>query len=1435
MGLNFLGLGFSLGAEDKGLANALKNTTSGLADISKSVIGIGLASAKMAFKLPDPRPAAGVMQTLANDVKTTTTALEAYGVMASKATSAGLAGLNLTEKEFKKAQSLVSNVAFSMNTDVGGVTKSFVALKQAGVDVNSQAFRKMFGSFEDYQKFIEVSGTDTVAFAGALGTLENQMGLTADQINDSVKAVAAIGKKFNIGREAIANMSNTVKLLNENANRLPENWSPAKMQSFLKGTAAVSGALTSVGLTADEAISASNGLTKALLAGQQGMSELYSGLADQIPGGMDVLTQHLGKMDDAFKMLQESPDQFMLKMGKLVDDVGKMDIKPEAMDRFRLQMDKTFGPDVMAAFNKKGFGKIGPALEKANDPIKDQGDAIKNLSKRYQDGRTHAERFALAQDRVQTELKKVKGVMSDSQYLKEYNKQSKEFLGTMNSLAAQGGPIGKATALLIDFKMRGVGGALAAHSKWGFMISEGMKVLQPFLAYLPAIGAALTALLSPIGLVAAAIGGLFFLFKDLDKGDKSIIRPYIDKLVAEAPVLFAKAKDLFLRALAFIGQAITYVVERIDFNKVGQVLGDILSKAMEVGIVILKAAFRLGERLLMWLDGLDWGAIGKKAGGYFAQIGEVVLGAIVKVISNLPEIMVKIFQKAVDLVVGILDGIRDYLVKKFPEAAKPIIFIFEMIKAAVKIVGGAFQLAWKAIGWILGTIWDIVKGIFSVIGTIVKAVAGALSWAFGLIKDAVSWIWDKLKAVGSAIGSVVGGIKGALGSVGGFFSGVGSSIAGLFSSSRKESGVTLQKVIADQIELNKRIAAEAKKRNIELAKQGNERAMKEEGYVKTIEGNIIRSVDSLTQYVKDAQGKIKETYVTAAQYSKGFVQGEAWEELEKMQEGIRKESAILRGKNFKSGSEEQEKWFKDMDAMLEGFDKQHEEYQKKFGVRWDIMYAANEAIKGQFAIQTELLDKIKASSIGYYTTMTGLQKSLSAEAGELKLQMLKLEAAGDASSEKYMALQKKYLESMAEGKAKLDKYAEVLSGQLATSMDKYANDIEKRAQQAAINAKIISEGYKNNIVEMLKGIPEASKAVGDTVTKMMNDLGRAQELEIREFLKTTKLTGAELNKAVGDITNKYKIEQEKITGILKTQHDALMVGAVDDANALLATLQKSQDVMLKKVKATNAEAATEIQKQFGVTGDAALESVNQIAAVDPKIFQKNMAAVKASFMGFLKEMDDRGKKLMDNTTKSFNTLWETMDKGWKQNKKLMEDFGASADKMIDAFWKTIIEKSQAAGNKFIEVTKNIQASLMAMTKSFSLMDLLASPNDITRWAASVVSALAYAFRTGGAADAMISASYQKALAMASEISTQAGATPDAGSKPAVSSGAMQATMRLIDVINHPAWAHDPKEPIPATLKEMNDNLKATLAALAALAEGKAAGRTGKGPPNNTRK
>lgn len=1413
MALNFLGLGFSLGAQDKGLAGAIKETSSGLADISKSVVGIGLASAKMIFKPPDLGPTVGVAKTLLGDVKTTTTALEAYGVTASKATSAGLAGLNLTDKEFRQAKSTIADAAFSMNTDVGSVTKSFSALAQAGVKVTDIGF----SSFEEYQQFLEVTGTDAQAFAGAIGTMNKQMGMSNKQITASIKSVASIGKKFNIGREAIAGMADTVKVLNENSNLLPQNWSPAKMDKFLKGTTVVAGAFTSVGLTADEAMAASRHLTQKLLEGSKGLAGMYSGLKNQLPDVYDVVTQNLGDVDSAFKMLSESPDQFMLKMGNLVDQVNKMNLDPQAMDRFRLQMEQTFGPEVMTAFTKKGFGKIGPAIQEASKPMAGQEKVLSNLASRYEDGRTHADRFAIVQDRVQTKLKQLNGVMSDTKYLHEYTRQTNDFIKSMSKLASQKGPVGKATALLIDFKNRGVGGALAAHFKWGFALSEGMKVMQPFLAYLPALKVAFMALMNPIGMVAAAIAGLFFVFRDLKKGKDSIIRPLFDKVVNEAPKLINKvieiATNVFeavwgvlrtvdwnkvvktvLDAFTKVFNVIFKVVEMIDWNKVGQVLGQVLIRAADVAIMLFEKALNLLVRIVRWIGDLDWGAIGKVLGGILAKAGDVAITFVLKVFGQLPEIMTKIIEKAVSAVTGVLDGIRDYLVKKFPDAAKPIVFIVEMLKVAVKIVGSAFKLSWDAIVFVVKKLWAIVKGVGEAIGFVV----------------------GKLIDAGEYVGHIAS-------KVGGFFSSVGSGIKSLFSSS-DNSAINTSKLVQTQLSAIKKqqdmIASEQKRRHDEWVQSEHKAGRATEGYVKTVEGEIIKSTDALVRYERDATGTIQKVAHAAANYTKAIVGGEAYEQMEKMQADIRAMSAKAQ-KSAKAGSDE---WHAAMDDAINTATSMHEEYMKKWGVRWDVMYRANEEIQKQFAIENSVVAAAKNQGMGYYTALTSLQTKLAEQTGVVRLKMEQLRQQGKEGTEEFKKLEADYIKMSADGISKLQDYKDILAGDLAKTMDMYVKDSKDKILAAERGAYVLAEAFKAEANSMLAKLPEGAQRTKEVVLQMTNDLAEAQKKELNNFLAHTELKGKELNAAVSKITQHYKDEQDKITQILKDNNRNLVIGAEDQTLKALGEVQKGYSKMVKEVNVKTSEAAGEIQKQFGVSADAALDSVNQIAAIDPNIFRKNMAVVKSTFMGFLRDMDTQGKKLLDNTTKSFNTLWQTMNDGWKKHTDLLDTFTKKADETITKFWQMIVDKAAVAASQLIQITDSITVALKAMFNNINLMDLLASPDQVAQWAASVVSALAYAFRSGGAADAMIGASYQKALAMAGEIQRSAGpATPDTSknaTSPAASS--VTAASELLRTMNHPAWATDKKELIPSQLEEMNQNLQATLEALRKLAEGRAA-------------
>jgi phage-related protein len=1487
MGLNFLGLGFSLGAQDKGLAGAIKETSSGLADISKSVVGIGLASAKMIFKPPNFGPAIALTQQLANDVKLTTTNMEAYGVAAEKVTSEGLAGLNLSEKALNKAKGQIAGIAFSMNVPVENVTKSFEALTQAGIDVNDMAAYG-FKNFKQFNQLMEVTGANGADVASAMGTMNKQMGMSQKQIKGTVQSVAAIGKSMNIGKQAISGMASTVKILNENSNLLPHAWSPARMDKFIKGTTIVSGALTGIGMKADDAMAASQELTKALLKGQKNISSLYSGLTDDLGVPMEVLTQNLGTVDEAWKMMQESPDQFMLKMGKLVSQV-KGKLKPEAFDRFRIQMEGAFGPQVMAAFQHQGFGQLEPMIEKANKAMNDGGKAIDSMAKKHRDGRTYAERFAIAQDMIQTRLKKVKGVMGDGVYLKEYVKQGKEFTDWANATAAKGGPLGKLTTALIEVKNRGFGGFLASHSKFGFAMAEGIKMMEPLMQYLPALKVAFMALMSPIGMVVAAVAGLYFAFKDLQKGSDSVLRPFLNKIVEEAPKFIAKVGEIagqifdavwkvlgsvdWAGVMTTVGDAFTKifnsifdVIDKIDWNKVGQVLGIMLSKAAEVAVMALKAAVRLGERILNWLDSVDWGGVGKKAGHYFAMIGEVVLGAIVKVISNLPQILVKIFKHAADFIIGALDSIKNYLVKKFPSAAKPIEFIFDVLKGIVKIVSGVLQFAFKAIGKVVGVIWSAIKGVASVIGWIAGKVGGALSTAFGWIKDAVGWIWDKLKAAASVVGKVVGAIGGALGKVGSFFKSVGSGIAGVFSGSSAERDKFLKETYEKNLQAVRDHMALAKKRHDEWVKNEHSAGRATAGYVKTVEGEIIKAVDSFKRYEYDALGVIREVAHETAKFTKVAVRGESWEAMDE----FRQKSEALSAKHLKGLKMGTDAYGEASAKVFEETGKLMEEFTDKYGVSYTSMLDMQEKLSLAFGKQSKIVEEAKTAGVGYHAALVDLQESLTKNLGEVALKMEQVRHKQGENSEDFKKLQQQYAQLNADGNRQVEQYATLMSGHVDKFLDASTRGVkdqmaalEKAGKQgtdayvnlsnqlaetnktnAELTAHVLATAFKAQTQDMLKNIPAAAgqaaeeikKKYGDRVTEMMNQIGEMQKKEQQALIAEGKVTGEELNKQLKAIGDTYQKKAEEIRKITVDNSKLISMGTADGANKALDQLGKGLDEMKKKVDVKTKEAATEIQKQFGISGEAALESVNQIAAIDPKTFRTNIGVVKREFMSFIAQMDKDAKKILENTTKSFNKLWDTLDGGFKKTKGLMEDFGKAADAVLTTFWNSVIDKATKAATQIVDITKGIGVSLKTMARSINLMDLLASPDQITQWAAAVVSALASAFRTGSAADAMISASYNKALQMAGEIQKNAGsATPDtAPAKSSASSSAITAAQELLRTMNHPAWATDKKELIPSELAKMNENLKTLIEATNALAAGRATSPRGPKAPGAKR-
>jgi len=1396
--MNFMGLGFSLGAEDKGLAAAIKQTTSGLMDISKTVVGIGLASAKMMIKMPDIKPAIGMAQHLASDVKLTTTGLEAFGVAASKVNSATFAGLGLNSKQLSKMKSESASLAHSMNTDVGTVAKAFAELEQAGVDVRKNGFR----SKSEYVKFLAVTGVSSQELTSSMAAMNKRLGMSSAAIKDVIQSVGAIGSKFKIGKEAYAGMNTTVSLLNANFEKLPENWSKEKLGAFIKGTTAVAGALASIGLPAEQATAASNRLGEVLLKGREGMDALYVGLADSLPAGMETLTKHLGEIAPSFDMLQNSPDQFMLKMGEMVKAVRDAPgMTEKSLTMFRLQMEKDFGPEVMAAFTKEGFSKLGPALKGATEPIKNQGEIVGDLAKAYQDGRTYADRFALAQDRIQTSLKKVEGVMSDATYLKTYTNQSKDYLHTVNEIAGKGGVLGKLTTSLIEVKNRGFGGFLASHSKFGFALSEGIQLMQPMMQYLPALGAAFSALASPIGIVAAAVAGLFFLFKDLGKGKDSVIAPMLNKLVDEAPKFIAKIWELasgvfdtvyavlskvdWGAVIATMRSAFTKIfgsifsaIEKINWAKVGQVLGVALDFAFQIALDAVVSILNIGEKILKWLDGVNWGAIGNKLGGYFAQIGLVIYNVFEKVLSNLPSLIGKVFERGLALVIGILDGMRDWFITKFPEAAKPIFVLFEVLKGIAVIVVTRIKLGFQAVGVVLTAVWEVLK------------------WVLSTVVDVAVAVGDAVQAIGRVAGDVVD-----------FFSSSGDSLADLWKNNNKMADDAKVKS-AEIAALNQKIeagrAAAEVKRMDDLDRSLAASGQKSKNWILTVEGDVLKGSQAFVRLEKDATGKIIEVAHNSAKYLKAVVGGEAATTMNDIQNEIKRMNAIT---NSLKGDEKAHA--KAQDAALAYADKAHRQYLETYGVQWDVAFRNQKKLSEQFALEIGVVENAKKAGEGYYAVMIANQTALSAASNDRLVALEKENQAGTVNFADYMKQMISIKSEQVDGIAQMKESAAIASGDLGALFKQYAGTLEGAALFAERAAFSLGKKFSANAsaaMGSIKGLGEAQQAQAKELIAQA-EKGLAVQAEM--IAKDTKLTAEARALKIRALEEAYKKDFDMLDASLKAQALNLKSNVQTGSDTAIQIYKDKTALLTSAASALNKEGAASLAKNTGMSTEAAMANVKDIGAMNRGNFLKNIDVISKSYMKFLTEMEAKGKTLLTSTTNSFNKLWETMDAGWKANQKVMEEFGVVSAKFIDGFWKKITEKASTETEKVLGLVVGIGRSLATASKVINIMSLLASPSDIERWAASVVSALAIAMRGGAVADSLMGSLYTKAL-LAVEA---AKATPDTVSMSNPGGSPLQSSARdqILAAMNSPLWAQD-KQPIPGTLKEISETLVLLLAA-----------------------
>jgi hypothetical protein len=570
------------------------------------------------------------IQNLADDFKITTTNTEAFGIAASKISAHTLAGLNLTSKQMGAAKSQITGIAYGLNMDVGAVADSFKALQQSQVDVKKIGF----GSFSEFQRFITVAGVDAKAFAATIGKMRSQFHMTDDQIKDTITSTIALGKHFNMGAEAAQGISNTIGVLANEGATLWAELGPEKTKQFLEGTQELSIAYMNAGNTAEDAQKLALSFGQAMIKSRAGVQDLYSGLTEDLSPAAEVLTENFGSVEIAFQSLQNSPGELAKRLVKAAGAIQKTAKSPEqaqmALARFSGQIAKTFGPEAAALIggsNAKTQASFEAVDKELNKPggLADKNGVLKQMANNYESGLTPTELLARATDQFRTKLK---GLMheTDAQFLDRFNKSAAVTEDKLSQIANRGGLLGKATSMMVEFSMHGLGGVASMVSKnYGPAMAVLIQQFGPVIQNLHNLLPLLTMFANPIVLIGAALAGAA-VYLDGFGGSAEVLSATLDNWIDKAGEFASKAIDTIVRVAPIVfnavGKALAHLWNAINWKKVEEValkIGETLWDGIKT---IASKIPDLAKKITEIFMNIDWSAVWAKAKDALVDAGK---------------------------------------------------------------------------------------------------------------------------------------------------------------------------------------------------------------------------------------------------------------------------------------------------------------------------------------------------------------------------------------------------------------------------------------------------------------------------------------------------------------------------------------------------------------------------------------------------------------------------------------------------------------------------------------------------------------------------------------------------------------------------------------------------------------------------------------------
>jgi phage-related protein len=738
MAKNMMGVGIAYTGQDSGWTKAATQAAESVGYLVGAFKGIKDSIVKPLTAVKDR--ISSLVSALPENL---TTSYEAQLVEANKSGRALAAQLGYGSKQMGAFSAQAFSLGRSLNLSTEEAGKAIFAwdrgsdvLKSIGID-----------SAETAAKVQRVFGLDMSQFVMQLKSAKKTMGLTDEQLKRITDSTLAWGQQSGDVNKALSGMAGQFDHLKEKAHSLGKTLSSEELTQFAESSNKAKQLLMAMGSTAEDAEASVGSMQTTFMAADKNMGGMFAGVTSNLTEFQEEFAILGVNIGDQFDLMKQGPAGFIQGLSTATKRAGgwaKMTDDQQSFIKQRLL--KGIGDPKLATQIFNVFEQGGDALDAMVAKLPKATEDIGKLAKAAdRTGYTLAQRMEMAREEFTAGLRStIKDTMgwvktkkgwqmqmmsADAAFLGANKKGLDEYGAKLKGMAAQDGPIGMFGQALIKVQKYGAAGLVPPEWAGEFEIFKKLGAdFGPVLTGLSQMLPLLTLLVSPVGLLLAAFAGLAFWFMSVRKEGDSFGDTLgrmggqaLEFLTVDLPAYLGKGFDWVVANIVPLVEPAFDALAKFLFTDLPPMLSKAFGFAFNwlfktllpwLGPKVQNLVSGLGQLLAKYLpvaikallNGVDW---------LFTELPLLIIAKLVEYAPSILEAIKNVAVGGLDLlkgaVLGIFEGIRQYLVEKFPEAAKTITTVFEGIKTVVMAV---FDGVKAQVVYIIG----IAKDLFGFVG-----------------------------------------------------------------------------------------------------------------------------------------------------------------------------------------------------------------------------------------------------------------------------------------------------------------------------------------------------------------------------------------------------------------------------------------------------------------------------------------------------------------------------------------------------------------------------------------------------------------------------------------------------------------------------------------------------------------------------------------------